>query len=71
MNSSVELADALPWLAARDAASAQLVVFDPPYAVGATANCAVVHIVLGLWRDRHRVVLRRDARGKTQNCEHL
>lgn len=29
-----ELADALHWLAAREASSAQLVVFDPPYAVG-------------------------------------
>jgi len=30
----IELADALPWLAARESESAQLVVFDPPYAVG-------------------------------------
>lgn len=34
MTPSIELADALPWLAARDSSSAQLVVFDPPYAVG-------------------------------------
>jgi site-specific DNA-methyltransferase (adenine-specific) len=34
MTPLVELADALPWLAAREPASAQLVVFDPPYAVG-------------------------------------
>lgn len=30
----IELGDALHWLAARDAASAQVVIFDPPYAVG-------------------------------------
>jgi DNA modification methylase len=30
----IELDDALTWLASRDADSAQLVVFDPPYAVG-------------------------------------
>jgi DNA modification methylase len=30
----IELADALPWLASQGSATAQLVVFDPPYAVG-------------------------------------
>jgi site-specific DNA-methyltransferase (adenine-specific) len=34
MQSKTDLADALPWLAQRAADSAQLVVFDPPYAVG-------------------------------------
>lgn len=34
MGEPIELADALPWLAGREAASAQVVVFDPPYAVG-------------------------------------